>query len=75
MGNAEDCILVDYVGRSENLQGNFNEAYRRIGRDSIQLPHLKPSTHGHYRDYYSAQNPDIIAQHSARDICHLGDDF
>lgn len=75
IGDAEDRILVDYVGRFENLQGDFDEVCRRIGRSSTSLPHLKPSTHGHYRDYYSAQSRDIIAHHFARDIRHLGYDF
>lgn len=75
IADADDRILVDFIGRFENLQGDFDEVCRRIGRDSLQLPHLKPSKHGHYRDYYSAQSRDIIARHFERDIRHLGYDF
>jgi hypothetical protein len=41
----------------------------------VPLPHLKPSSHGHYRDYYSTDSRDIIARHFARDIRHLGYEF
>jgi hypothetical protein len=75
IGDFDGRILVDFIGRFENLQSDFDDVCHRIGRKSVILPHLKPSSHAHYRDYYTAQSRNIIADHFERDIRHLGYDF
>ena len=36
-------LLVDFVGRFENLQNDFDEVCRRLGLDDSALPHRNPS--------------------------------
>lgn len=36
-------LLVDYVGRFENLQADFDEVCRRLGIGDSRLPHRNPS--------------------------------
>jgi len=41
--DADGTLLVDYVGRFENLQQDFNEVCRRLGIEAAELPHRNPS--------------------------------
>ena len=41
--DSEGRLLVDYVGRFENLQGDFDEVCRRLGVEDSELPHRNPS--------------------------------
>lgn len=74
IGDAQDRILVQFVGRFERLDADFREICARIGR-TAELPHLKATRHAHYSTYYDAVSRDIVARHFARDIRHLGYDF
>lgn len=38
--SAEEKLLVDYVGRFENLQADFSYVCQKIGIPPIQLPHI-----------------------------------
>lgn len=40
---ANGRLLVDYVGRFESLQKDFDEVCRRIGLEDSRLPHRNPS--------------------------------
>jgi len=39
----EGCLLVDFVGRFETLQRDFDEVCKRLGIEDSALPHRNPS--------------------------------
>jgi len=61
-------IIVDFVGKFENLQEDFNTICNHIGKPGIVLPHLKKSRRASYKDYYSAESRKIVADWFATDI-------
>jgi hypothetical protein len=71
IADGEDRVLVEFVGRFERLEQDFQHICQRLGRQA-SLPHLKPSRHGHYRDYYDDEARGIVAERFARDIRALG---
>lgn len=75
IADRDDRILVNFIGRFESLQDDFDNVCQQIKRAPVLLPHLKPSSHGHYHEYYSDESRAIVATHFARDIHHLGYTF
>jgi len=61
-------ILVDFVGKFENLQDDFNTICQHIGKSGVPLPHLKKSRRKSYKDYYSSESREIVANWFATDI-------
>lgn len=66
-------IAVDFIGKFENLERDFEYVCRRIGADAV-LPHLRhnPARQRHYTDYYSPRTRDVIAKKFAVDIENFG---
>ena len=60
-------LLVDFVGRHENLQQDFQYACDRIGIHA-ELPHEMRSEHAAYRSYYSEDTKKVVQQHFAEEI-------
>jgi hypothetical protein len=67
-------LLVDFVGRHENLRKDFGQICERLNLKS-QLPHLNTSTHSKYQDYYTAQSKDIVYRLFKKDIDIFGYEF
>jgi chondroitin 4-sulfotransferase 11 len=65
-------VLVDYVGRFERLQQDFDVISRRLGRASVALPRHNASQHAAYRGYYTPALAALVAERYARDIAHFG---
>lgn len=61
-------IIVDYVGKFERLQDEWEEICRRLNRPHSVLPHVKRSPRVDYRDYYDSTSKRIISEFFARDI-------
>ncbi|MCP5424774.1 MAG: sulfotransferase family 2 domain-containing protein [Gammaproteobacteria bacterium] len=63
-------IIVDFIGRYENLVGDFSEACRRIGIRCPELPHKRKATDRRrdYRSYYSDALAERVATYFRRDI-------
>lgn len=60
-------IVVNHFCRFENLNADFAEVCQKIGKN-VELPHLKSSKRGNYREYYDDQTRDIIADRFAKDL-------
>ena len=63
-------IVVDYIGRYERLEQDFQTACERIGLHGIALPHRRRANdrENDYRRYYDDATRELVARHFARDI-------
>lgn len=63
-------IVVDFIGRYEQLHEDFATACKRIGIAGPALPHERKANDRKkdYRSYYNDQTAELIATHFARDI-------
>jgi hypothetical protein len=69
-------LIVDFVGRYENLQDDFNHCCKQIGLPTVQLPHKrKAEDRERYRSYYTDPTQALVAKHFARDIELFGYTF
>jgi chondroitin 4-sulfotransferase 11 len=64
-------IMVNQVARFETLQKDFDAICQRLNR-TAQLPQLRKSERGDYRQYYDAESQAIVAQCFAKDIAEFG---
>ena len=63
-------LIVDFLGRYENLLEDFGTICKRIGIDPPTLPHKrKAEDRGKdYRTYYTDQTAELVARHFTRDV-------
>lgn len=64
-GNGE--LLVQFIGHFETLGKDFSNICERRGL-SIQLPHLNPSKHNLYQEYYDDETREVVADRYQEDI-------
>ena len=61
-------IIVDFVGRYENLQADFQKICAKLGIASEALPHLNRSDRRDYRQYYNERTKNLILEYAREDI-------
>ena len=67
-------LLVDFVGRFENLECDAQKVFERIGIRAT-VPHRNRSFHDDYRTYYSDRSKRLVSDHFAADIEMFGYSF
>ena len=72
--NESGEMLVEFIGRFENLQQDFDTICRRLEVEA-SLGHAKPSSRGSYREYYDAGSEALVREHFAEDIELFGYSF
>jgi hypothetical protein len=70
-------VGVDFIGRFENLAGDFRVICGRLGIAPPPLPHEKRNASGrkHYTEYYTPALRDIVAEKFRVDIEAFGYEF
>ena len=72
----EGHIAVDFVGRFENLQHDFNRICNSIGMERIALPHENKSREtNRYRKFYDDETRSIVEKVFKADIEYFGYEF
>jgi hypothetical protein len=59
---------VDFVGKVENIAGDFAAVCRALGLEGIELPFLNRTEHADYRSYYSDATRRQVARYCDREI-------
>jgi hypothetical protein len=70
--NAEGRIAMDFVGRFERLQLDFDIACQRLGFPTMQLLVVNRSHHKHYTTYYDGDTYQAVKQAFEKDIGYFG---
>ena len=72
--DARGTLLVDFVGRFEDLEEDFGKVCAATGVRAT-LPHLNPSRHHDYRLHYTERTRRLVEEAWAEDVRFFGYDF
>lgn len=70
-----DNKLVDYIGRVETLQDDFDQISTRLEISKQNLLHKTASRHDDYRRYYDEESKHFVAMAYCKDIKTFGYEF
>jgi len=75
IANEDGDIIVDFVGKFENLEQDINTVLKALRLESRPLPHVNKSQHRHYSVYYTEETKNLVAERYSRDIQFFGYQF
>lgn len=61
-------LLVNFVGKLENFQEDFDSVCKNLEIENITIPHLNKTAHKNYRNYYTDELKNIVAKRYSKDI-------
>ncbi len=70
--DSNDNLLLDFVGKMENLQADFDTVCDRIGVKRMNLPHTNKSERKGFEDYYTPYTRDLVREYFQEDIAAFG---
>ncbi len=71
--DASESVMVDFVGRFERLQDDYDRLCDKIGIESKVLPVAKTARpHSDYRSYYDDATIEKVSRHWATDLRLFG---
>jgi hypothetical protein len=68
-------IQLDFVGRFENLQNDFDFVCSQIHTPIVKLPKLNSTHHKHYSHYYNRKTRDIVYHIYKEEINYFNYEF
>lgn len=68
VGNDDGDLVVDQIGRVEEMQVSFDAICEKIGIPKISLGRMNGSRHGSYRTYYDDELAEGVASLYRRDL-------
>jgi hypothetical protein len=71
----DGVVAVDFLGRFEALDRDWQEVGRRIGNPAAPLPRRNSTDRRGYREYYDHQTAAAVAEIFARDVELFGYSF
>ena len=73
LSDPEGVLLVDFVGRFENLQKDFSTVCEKLKIANIELPHNRKSKREkNYMEYYDDETLKIISEKFHKDFEYFG---
>lgn len=67
-------VIVDFIGKFENLEEDFNFVCKTLDIDE-SLPHLNKSKHFSYQQHYNDYTRQLVEEHFKQDIDFFGYTF
>jgi hypothetical protein len=61
-------LLVDHVGRLEEIQTTLEWVARKVGIKPLKMPHINGTHRGHYSRYYNEATKAIVSEICQRDV-------
>lgn len=70
-------IGVDFIGRFENLEEDFEKVCNRIGINDLSLPKIlhTDTERKHYREGYDSETKNIVKERYSEEIDYFGFEF
>ncbi len=65
-------VIVDFVGKYENLQDDFNEVCQRVGIPTVKLPSVNRSKHSKSVAVYTDEMKEIVKKRLHKDMNLFG---
>lgn len=61
-------LLMDFVGKMENVNNDWRTVCEKIGIEHQALPRINSTQHRHFREYYDHESRQWVARHWKREI-------
>jgi hypothetical protein len=71
----EGKLLMDFVGKIENLEEDWQTVCTNIGIPHQELQRKNATQHSHYQDYYNDETRKLVGRHWSREIELFGYTF
>jgi hypothetical protein len=68
-------VLVDFIGRFESLEEDYNKIMEKIGIPNLPLPHINQSSNGDYKNFYTDKDIEKVYNMCKKDIDYFGYKF